>query len=125
MTASRLPRCPPLLVSLPLSTGPLGTSSTWSVVSPATAATACRRHRVGSASPWPGCSPTHSQVAAGVPPAQAGRVIVLVSSVTAPLRARTRPSTVAAVVRVMEVSARIEPRNAEPVPSVAELPTCQ
>ncbi len=52
-------------------------------------------------------------------------VIVSVSSVTAPLRASTRPSTVTPVVTVMLVSARIVPRNVEPVPSVAELPTCQ
>ena len=52
-------------------------------------------------------------------------MIVFVSSVTAPFRASTRPSTVAPVVTVMLVSARIVPRKLEPVPSVAELPTCQ
>jgi len=53
-------------------------------------------------------------------------VIVLVSSVTAPLRARALPSKmVAPVFRVMLVSARICPSNAVPVPSVAELPICQ
>src|SRR4029079_4431475 len=57
--------------------------------------------------------------------AQVGLVMVLVSSVTAPFRASTRPSTVAPVVRVMLVRARIVPRKLEPVPRVAELPTCQ
>src|SRR5438270_6767487 len=56
---------------------------------------------------------------------QLGLVMVLVSRVTAPLRASVRPSTVAPVVTVMEVNARMLPRNVEPVPSVAELPICQ
>ena len=47
------------------------------------------------------------------------------SSVTVPFRARTRPSTVTPVVTVMLCSAMIVPRNVEPVPSVAELVTCQ
>jgi hypothetical protein len=49
---------------------------------------------------------------------------VSLSSVTAPLRARARPSTVAPLVTVIEVRARRLPVNTEPVPSVAELPTC-
>jgi hypothetical protein len=57
--------------------------------------------------------------------AQADRVIVSVSSVTAPFCARTRPSIVTPVVTVMLVRARIVPRKVEPVPSTAELPTCQ
>ena len=57
--------------------------------------------------------------------AQIGLVMVFVSSVTAPLRARARPCMVAPVVRVMLVSAMIVPTNVEPVPIVAELPTCQ
>ena len=57
--------------------------------------------------------------------AQCEVVIVSVSSVTAPLRARTRPSTVTPVVTVMLVSAMIVPMKLEPVPSVAELPICQ
>lgn len=57
--------------------------------------------------------------------AQVVLVTVLVSRVTAPLRARTRPFTVAPVVRVIEVRAKIFPLKAEPVPRVAELPTCQ
>ena len=52
-------------------------------------------------------------------------VIVLLSRVTAPFRARRRPSTIAPVVAVMEVNARMVPTNDEWVPSVAELPTCQ
>lgn len=47
------------------------------------------------------------------------------SIVTAPLRAKARPLTVAPVFSVMLVSARIFPLNAVVVPSVAELPTCQ
>ena len=62
-------------------------------------------------------------VAAGA--AHVDRVIVLVSSVTAPFRASTRPSTVAPVVTVMLVRAMIVPRKLDPVPSVAELVTCQ
>ena len=50
---------------------------------------------------------------------------VLVSRVTAPLRARTRPSIDAPVVTVIDVSARMLPVNAVPVPSVADEPTCQ
>ena len=57
--------------------------------------------------------------------AQRDVVIVSVSSVTAPLRASTRPSTVTPVVTVMLVRAMIVPRKVEPVPSVAELPICQ
>jgi hypothetical protein len=57
--------------------------------------------------------------------AQDDLVIVSVSSVTAPLPASTRPSTLTPVVRVMLADARIVPRNVEPVPSVAELPICQ
>jgi len=56
---------------------------------------------------------------------QVGVVMVSVSRVTAPLRARTRPSMVTPVVTVMSVKARMLPRNVEPVPRVAELPTCQ
>jgi hypothetical protein len=58
-------------------------------------------------------------------PAHVDLAIVSVSSVTAPFRANTRPSTVAPVVTVMLVNAIKVPRKVEPVPSVAELPTCQ
>jgi len=50
---------------------------------------------------------------------------MLVSNVTAPLRARALPFSVAPVVRVMSESARMLPLKVELVPSVAELPTCQ
>jgi hypothetical protein len=53
------------------------------------------------------------------------RVMVSLSSVTDPLRARARPSMVTPVVTVIEVRARIVPRKVESVPRVAELPTCQ
>ena len=49
----------------------------------------------------------------------------LVSSVTAPVCAKALPCTVAPVVRVSLVRARILPVKDVPVPSVAELPTCQ
>ncbi len=52
-------------------------------------------------------------------------MIVLVSRVTAPLRASTRPETVAPVFTVIEVSASTLPTRCEPASSVAELPTCQ
>jgi len=47
------------------------------------------------------------------------------SSVNAPFRAKTRPDVLAPVVKVMLVRARMFPARLEPVPSVAELPTCQ
>jgi hypothetical protein len=53
------------------------------------------------------------------------RVMVLVSMVTAPFLASTRPSTVAFVVSVILVSAKMLPTKVEVVPIVAELPTCQ
>src|SRR5438552_6653078 len=51
--------------------------------------------------------------------------MILESRVTAPVRANSRPSTAAPVVTVMEANARMLPLNTEPVPRVAELPTCQ
>lgn len=50
---------------------------------------------------------------------------MLVSSVTAPLLASNRPSKVAPVFAVIEVSANTLPTNDVFVPKVAELPTCQ
>ena len=47
------------------------------------------------------------------------------SIVTAPLRAKARPSIITPVVMVMDVSARMLPPKVEFVPSVAELPICQ
>ena len=58
-------------------------------------------------------------------PVHAVRSTVLVSSVTAPVRANVRPNTRAPVVNVMLTCARMLPMKAVPVPSVAELPTCQ
>ena len=59
------------------------------------------------------------------PAAQIGLEMRLVSIVTAPLRASTRPLTFTPVVTVIEVSARMFPTNWSRFPSVAELPTCQ
>jgi hypothetical protein len=56
---------------------------------------------------------------------QIGALIVLSSSVTAPVCANTRPFTLAPVVNVADVNASIVPTNEVVVPSVAELPTCQ
>src|SRR5438445_7057867 len=55
----------------------------------------------------------------------AGIVMPLESRLTAAVRANSRPSTVAPVVTVMEAKAKMFPLNTEPVPRVAELPTCQ
>jgi len=49
---------------------------------------------------------------------------LLVSSVTAPLRASALPLVFAPVVSVMLVRARMSPAKDVPVPIVAELPTC-
>ena len=57
--------------------------------------------------------------------AQSDFSIVLSSSVTAPLRARSRPSTEAPEFSPIDVRARIVPLKIVVVPSVAELPTCQ
>jgi len=56
---------------------------------------------------------------------QASCLTVLFSSVTAPFRASSRPSTVAPVFALIEVSARTLPLKVVVVPMVAELPTCQ
>jgi hypothetical protein len=52
-------------------------------------------------------------------------LIVLLSRVTAPVRASARPFTVAPEVIVIDVRAMIVPARVEPVASVAELVTCQ
>ena len=52
-------------------------------------------------------------------------VILLPSSVTAPLSAMARPLLLAPVVTVMLLDATIVPAKLDPVPSVAELPICQ
>jgi tetrahydromethanopterin S-methyltransferase subunit E len=64
-------------------------------------------------------------VGVAVGAAQAKVPTWFVSIVTAPLRARVLPDTLAPVVRVMLVRARMLPTNTVPVPMVAELPTCQ
>ena len=56
---------------------------------------------------------------------QTGFVTELVSSVTAPLRARRRPFMEAPVVAVIEVKAIRVPKKLELVPRVADEPTCQ
>jgi len=60
-----------------------------------------------------------------VPVVQLGTLMVSSSRVTAPFRASARPVTVSPVVTVIEVRARMVPWKTDPVPSVAELPTCQ
>jgi hypothetical protein len=61
-----------------------------------------------------------------VPGAQpVGVVMVLVSRVTAPLLARSRPTTLAPVVAVTDCLARMVPWNWAALPRVAELPTSQ
>ena len=57
--------------------------------------------------------------------AQLLEVILLLSRVTAPLRASALPSRLAPVVSAMLVSARMLPTKEVEVPTVAELPTCQ
>jgi hypothetical protein len=57
--------------------------------------------------------------------AQLGSVIVLVSRLTWPFRAKTRPATVVPVWTVAEVNAKTLPTKVVAVPRVAELPTCQ
>lgn len=64
-------------------------------------------------------------VGAGAEASHVVLVIVFVSNVTAPLRANTRPSTFAPVVRVAEVKAKMLPLKTEFAPSVTELPICQ
>ena len=50
---------------------------------------------------------------------------MLVSRLTAALRASRRPLNVAAVLAVIDVSAITVPTKVEPVPNVADEPTCQ
>lgn len=65
-----------------------------------------------------------ADAAAEVAP-QPGALKVLWSRVTAPVRAIAWPSTVTPVVTVTEASAMMVPLKVDPVPSVAELATCQ
>jgi hypothetical protein len=64
-------------------------------------------------------------VGGGPPPQLPTTETTLLSSVTAPVRAKRAPSLVAPVFRVMLASARMFPLKSVVVPSVAELPTCQ
>ena len=64
-------------------------------------------------------------VGVGVGVAHWVEVMVLVSRVTAPLRASSRPCTVACVLALIEVNAKMVPTKVELVPRVAELPTFQ
>jgi hypothetical protein len=57
--------------------------------------------------------------------AQFAALTVSESSVTAPLRASTRPLIVAPLVTVMLARAMTVPTKLDPVPRVAELVTCQ
>jgi hypothetical protein len=87
-----------------------------------------RRPGVGAGVPGVGAGvPGVGVVVGGVadPVVQTVLLSSLVSSVTAPLRASARPSTVEPVATVIEVNARTFPWNAVPEPIVAELPTCQ
>lgn len=54
-----------------------------------------------------------------------GFTIELESNVTAPVRAKALPFSVAPVLMVMDTWARMVPLKIEVVPRVAELPTCQ
>jgi hypothetical protein len=56
---------------------------------------------------------------------QVGTVMVLSSSVTAPVWTCTRPLRVAPVLSVADASASTVPTKVVEVPKVAELPTCQ
>ena len=56
---------------------------------------------------------------------QVGTVMTLLSRVTDPLRASTRPLNTAEVFRVIELKAITVPVKEDAVPNVAELPTRQ
>ena len=58
-------------------------------------------------------------------PAHNGLEITFDSKLTWPLRASSRPLMVAPVFALIDVSAKTDPTNTEPLPSVAELVTCQ
>jgi len=54
-----------------------------------------------------------------------GRAMTLVSNVTPPVRAKSRPLTVAPVLAATEVSTISVPTNVDPALMTAELATCQ
>jgi hypothetical protein len=60
-----------------------------------------------------------------VAPAHCDRLIESLINVTAPVRAKSLPSTATPSFAEIDSAARTEPLNAVLVPSVAELPTCQ
>ena len=64
-------------------------------------------------------------VVVGPVAAQLASVKVSLSSVTAPVLARTRPWTVTLLLTVIEMWASTVPTNSEPEPRVADDPTCQ
>jgi hypothetical protein len=61
----------------------------------------------------------------GGPLIPAGVLMVLLSKVTAPFRAKALPWSTAPVPSEIDDNAKIFPANTELVPSVAELPICQ
>jgi hypothetical protein len=61
----------------------------------------------------------------GLGGAHTGTEMMAVSIVTAPPRAKIRPSMMTPAPTVIDTAARMLPRNAESAPSVAELPSCQ
>src|SRR6185369_6316325 len=90
-----------------------------------------RRRRAGMAriyarSAGPGRNRTCNPLSASLKPRSYGReTLLLLASDTAPWRAKALPRRVALELRLMLVSARMLPFIVLPVPSVAELPTCQ
>ncbi len=73
----------------------------------------------------PGVGAVVVVVTEGRAAAHDGRVNTSLFNVTAPFRARACPSTVTPLFTVTEVRARMFPTKLEPLPNVAELPTCQ
>jgi hypothetical protein len=118
---------PHVLLAAPEMVTPLGSVSTKGAVKLATAASALLKVIVSVDVPpaliVAGLKALPSVGAVGT--AQAEMVTALESIVTAPFCARARPDTVASVVSVILVRARIFPMKVELVPIVAELPTCQ
>ena len=76
---------------------------------------------------WPTFTGQARDSVGGVTPVTAapGLTIALESNVTAPVRAKALPTKAAPVVTVTDAWAMMVPSKIEPVPRVAELPTCQ
>ena len=100
-------------------------SITSEVSRPITAGFDSRTSSAGSSGVAPGPGLVPGLVPGSVPAAHRARVTESSISVTAPLRARSLPFTLAPLFTEIDVSARMLPWNAVLVPSVAELPTCQ